>query len=65
MKKDNDYSVNSVISRMDLITFLNSRESCLEKHGKKRELGKSHQIHAAYNLVNTVVVNNGQQKKPI
>ena len=48
------YSVNPNISRIDLVTFYNIRESCLEKQGKK-EFRKSHQNYAAYNRVNTVV----------
>ena len=49
------YSVNSNISRMDLVTFWNNRESCLEKQGKQWEFRRRHQIHAAYIRVNTVV----------
>ena len=50
-----DYSVDSITSRMDLVTFKTAERVVKKNKAKEREFGKSHQIYAAYNRVNTVV----------
>ena len=52
------YSANSIISRMDLVTFSKLSLICLFFVNNSLSLDlKSHQIHAANNRVNTVETN--------